>query len=182
MKGRQGLLRWRWFKAKWLLESASNSAPLHVQLVKTTPKYTRPGLWPLRIGTWPAAVALKAWALDQQHRHHPGLVRNRGSQSPHQTDWIRNSGVGPAVCVSTSPPGGYDACWSLTALTVTRTETMSTVSLPFPFFTFDSIIHKTPQSQILQGGTHESTYTPTPQWNYFLPFLFLDLLVMLFIL
>lgn len=73
-----------------------------------------------------------------------GLVGNTHSQAPHQTDRIRNYGVGSAGCFH-KPCRWLYAHLSLTTMTVTRTETQptSTFWLSSPFFTYDCVIRTT---------------------------------------
>lgn len=124
VKGKQGLLWWSWLKTKWLLGSASTSAPSHSQFRATILKITGPGLWMFRTGTCPRVVILQVCPRTSSISIMWRLVRNTDSRADKSSDrQIRNSGVGPAVCISTSPPGNCGACLSLTTVTVPRTDT-----------------------------------------------------------
>lgn len=106
--------------------------------------------------------------------HHLGLVRNTGSQAPHQTNSTRNQGVGPAVCFN-KPCRWW---WCMLKFTRAETEPTAAFLLTSPFFVYDCIRHKT-QFQTLEEGTSRFTSTPTLQRNHFWSFLVLDILVVL---
>lgn len=51
-------------------------------------------------------------SLDQQHWHHPGVLRNAASQAPPRPPEPTLE-LGPALCVLPNPLGDSDTCSSL---------------------------------------------------------------------